>query len=146
MNNRYLLIREAKAPTAATASSKHERDHHDASTDEPSPKIILLNLSYNATEDDIQPVMEQFGKIVQGGVRLVRHSTAVHGTSERKSKGFAYVEYEHVDSAKKAMKANIVILNRTCRVDYDHGRVRGSFRTANGSFWHREQSTKKKKS
>jgi hypothetical protein len=37
-----------------------------------------------------------------------------------------------------APPATIQIKGRHCRLDYDHGRVRGSFRTADRKLWQKE--------
>lgn len=129
LQNRYLSISGANKP---------KEMKFEATSSEPSKKIMLKNLSYEASEHDIQAVLEKYGRIVEGGVRVVRHSVG-----ERRSKGFAYVEFESIDSAKKAMQQKIVILDRQAFCDYDHGRVKGSFRTADGRYWQKEygQST-----
>lgn len=126
LNNRYLTIQKAQAPKGATRNVAV--DHSN-----PSATVALHNLSYEATEDDIQAVMETYGSIADGGVRLVRHSDT------GRPKGFGYVQFTDVSAAQKAVKAApIVIAGRPCRVDYDHGRVRGSFRTADRKLWHKE--------
>ena len=86
--------------------------------------------------------MEQFGSIVEGGVRLARNYQNNH------SKGFAYIEYEDLESAKKAMKRHetknpLYILKRACFMDYDEGRVKGSFRTTTGRQWSRDHKQAK---
>lgn len=123
--NRYIAVQPAKKPK-----------EHDGPTSEPSNKLMLHNLAYDATEEDIDAVMNKFGEISKGGIRIVRHS----GTNQ--SKGFCYVEYEELESAKAAANARIQILGRSCRVDFDHGRVRGSFRTADRKLWQKEYGSK----
>lgn len=124
LKDRYLTITEAKKP---------KDQHRSESTSAPSRTLLVANLSYEATEEDIEKVMEKFGTIVDGGVRVVRHSA-----EHRRSKGFAYVEFEDIETATAVMKERIEILNRPCRTDYDHGRIKGSFRTASGRFWNKE--------
>ena len=124
LKDRYLTISEAKKPREQQRSE---------STSPPSRTLLVANLSYQATEEDIEKVLKKYGAIVDGGVRVVRHSA-----DERRSKGFAYVEFEDVQAATAAMKDRIVILDRPCRTDYDHGRIKGSFRAANGRFWSKE--------
>jgi nucleolin len=124
LQNRYLSI---------SAANKPKEQRFEATSSEPSKKIMLKNLSYEATEEDIQAALEKYGRIVEGGVRVVRHSVG-----ERRSKGFAYVEFESIESAKKVMQQKIVIHNRQACCDYDHGRVKGSFRTADGRYWQKE--------
>jgi nucleolin len=132
LKNRYLSVKPAAAPKGPDDSSKEH--HRPAENVKPSKTIMLQNLSYEATEEDIQPVLEHFGKIVSGGIRVVRHS------STQRSKGFAYVEFESVESATKAYecKQAIAVQGRPCRVDYDHGRMKGSYRAASGHLWEKE--------
>jgi nucleolin len=135
LQSRYLTIQPAHAPKAVPLKSN--------TNNTPSKTIALHNLSYDASEDDIESVMHQYGTIVKGGVRVVRESSSFKAGGQPRSKGFAYVEYEELDSAQKAVQAAIVIRGRPCRVDYDHGRVRGSFRSANGRFWSSEFGPKR---
>ena len=132
LQNRYLSIRPAQAPKSGattTGASSSAIDHSH-----PSVTVALHNLSYQATEQDIEDVMKKYGDIAEGGVRIVRHSDT------GRSKGFGYVQYTNTASATKACRAasSIVIAGRPCRLDYDHGRVRGSFRTVDRKLWHKE--------
>ena len=129
LQGRYLTIQPANKPKDSTTTTTTTT----APLSEPSRTVVLHNLSYQASEDDIETVMKEYGTITAGGVRVVRHS----GTSN--SKGLAFVSYETLEAAKKAVQdTTIVIMDRTCRLDYDHGRVRGSFRTADRKLWHKE--------
>jgi nucleolin len=132
LKNRYLSVKPAAAPKGPNDPSKEH--HKPAENVKPSKTIMLQNLSYEATEEDITPVMEHFGKTVSGGIRVVRHS------STQRSKGFAYVEFESVESATAAYecKQAIAVQGRPCRVDYDHGRMKGSYRGASGNLWEKE--------
>lgn len=132
LKNRYLNISAAKKPRDPT-------DHQQSS--EPSKTILLQNLSYEANEEDITAVFEKFGEIPSGGVRVVRRSDG-----DRSSKGFAYVEFVDINSARRAVKERVVIKNRACRMDFDHGRVKGSFRGASGRFWSTEYGNKRSRS
>ena len=129
LGRRYVTIQAAQKPKQAAFG----RTPVDPNAN-PSRTLILNNLSYHATEEDVYEVMEKYGSIADGGVRVVRHS------STGRSKGFGYVEYKNQEDAIAAMKdaQNIVIQSRPCRMDYDHGRVRGSFRTADRKLWHKE--------
>jgi nucleolin len=132
LKNRYLSVKPAAAPKGPEDSSK---EHHRPEQNlKPSKTIMLQNLSYEATEEDIQPVLEYFGKTVSGGIRVVRHS------STQRSKGFAYVEFESIESATAAYESKrpIAVQGRPCRVDYDHGRMKGSYRAASGHLWEKE--------
>jgi nucleolin len=136
LRNRFLSIQPARRPRDPTAEEDETgaaAGHGKQLLSEPSKTILLNNLSYEATEQDIQTVLEKFGTIVPGGVRVVRNSV-----NHKQSKGFAYVEFDDMVAATAVMQNRIVILNRPCRTDYDHGRVRGSFRTATGQLWQKE--------
>jgi nucleolin len=131
LKNRYLSVKPAAAPKGPDSSKDHHQPDKNA---KPSKTIMLQNLSYEATEEDIQPVLEYFGKTAAGGIRVVRHS------STQRSKGFAYVEFESIESATAAFQSilPIAVQGRPCRVDYDHGRMKGSYRGADGLLWEKE--------
>jgi nucleolin len=119
LKDRYLSIRLANAPKEAI----HGKDSQQA----PSKTIMLQNLSYEATEDDIEKAVEKFGSIADGGIRIARHNAT------KRSRGFGYIEFDSIESAKKvAAAANVAVLGRPCRVDFDHGRIASSFRTSTG--------------
>jgi nucleolin len=124
LQKRYLTIQPAQAPKAVPVTVV---DHGQATR-----TIALHNLSYEATEKDLTKACEPYGALAAGGVRVVRHSDT------GRSKGFAYVEFVEQSSATAAVKGRVVVCGRQCRLDYDHGRVRGSFRTADRSLWHKE--------
>lgn len=133
MGQRYLSLQAARPKGMGMANNSNQQQRNT----EPTKTIMLKNLDYDATEDDIKKVMEQFGSIVDGGVRLTRNYQTNH------SKGFAYVEYEDLEGAKKAMQRQLsnnplFILKRACFMDYDEGRVKGSFRTSTGRQWNRD--------
>lgn len=136
LHNRYLTIQPAQAPKSGSAAASNQHQSATMDHSNPSVTVALHNLSYEATEDDVQKVMERFGTIAPGGVRIVRHSHT------GRSKGFGYVQYTDTSASQKAVrqacKTPIVIAGRACRTDYDHGRVRGSFRTADRKLWHKE--------
>jgi nucleolin len=130
LQNRYLNIQAAKERSVASAAAPNTSV--DAKNN-PSKTIMLNNLSYEADEDAIVKVLEEYGAIVDGGVRVVRHSQT------GQSKGFAFVEFEDMNAAIRVVTDNkIEIQNRRCRVEYDYGRVKGSFRTADHKLWHKE--------
>jgi nucleolin len=128
LQNRYLSIKPAEAPKGGATESRPDRNA------EPSLTIMLQNLSYDATEGDIEDVLKECGAIAPGGIRVVRHS------STQRSKGFAYVEFESLSSAKSVFESTtpLVVKGRPCRVDYDHGRMKGSYRAASGRLWEKE--------
>ncbi|CAB9512638.1 Heterogeneous nuclear ribonucleoprotein D-like [Seminavis robusta] len=132
MGRRYLSLQKARPKGNGI-------DPNTQHVSAPSKTIMIKKLDYQATEEDIIQVMEQFGTIVDGGVRIARNFKT------RQNKGFAYIAYEELESAKKAMEHQqkqpnkpICILNRACILDYDEGRMKGSFKTATGRLWSRE--------
>lgn len=130
LGSRYLNIQPANAPRGGGGGGGANQQQ----LQDPSKVIILNNLSYDANEDDIQAVLEKHGKnIVEGGVRVVRYSQS------GRSKGFAYVEFDSIKAAKQVVSSGaLIIKNRSCRLDYDHGRMKGSFRTQSGRQWQKE--------
>jgi nucleolin len=133
--SRYLQIQPAKPPKPIGTTSLAEANHSD-----PSKTLMLKNLSYEATEEDIHLVMDRFGAVAEGGIRIARHNR------NKQSRGFAYVEFSQMESAVRAVKAaaaaasggGIVIRGRPCLVDYDHGTVQKSFRTETGRLWQKK--------
>merc|ERR1712032_975697 len=139
MNNRYLSIEPAHGKKNGLP------DKLGVNYGNPSKTLWIKNLAYEATEDDILKVMERFGAVLPGGVRIARNFKT------RQSKGFAYVEYTELESAKKAIGQQmdqakggspLCILGRPCVMDYDGGRVKGSFKTSEGRLWNREYKQK----
>lgn len=156
LQNRYLTIQPAHAPKQQQHMQSSSLSSSDAAASTPSATIAIHNLSYAATEADIEAALQQLRsslsssfqcRVAPGGVRVVRHS----GTSQ--SKGFAYVTFETVqdavavvsnnDNTSNATGSPLCILGRPCRIDYDHGRVRGSFRTADRKLWNKEYGNNK---
>ena len=128
LKKRYLSIAPAKAPSSGAASNNPQAAA--AIQGEPSNIIVVHNLSYDATEDDISDVLNS-SHIVTGGIRVVRHNAT------KRSRGFAYVEFDSVEHAQEATAKPILVMGRPCRVDYDHGDVKKSFRTETGRLWHK---------
>ncbi|GKZ00304.1 hypothetical protein MPSEU_000983300 [Mayamaea pseudoterrestris] len=126
LKKRYLSIAPANAPSAGQSTTQQQ-----TLQGEPSKTIVLHNLSYDATEDDIAEAIGADANIVPGGVRVVRHNAT------KRSRGFAYVEFDAVEHAQEATASPIVVLGRPCRVDYDHGSIQKSFRTDTGRLWHK---------
>jgi len=153
LKTRYVTIQPAHALKGSSSSSSsttttqaNNRTNLPPTQPQGCKTIFVKNLPYdNCNEADLEKVFSIYGKIVPGGVRLVRNSVTRH------SKGFAYMEYKNPEGAyaavSNAYKKGIQIHNRTCVVDYDDGgRVKDSFRTANGQLWKSEYSTKQKPS
>jgi nucleolin len=114
--------------------------------------LFVQNLPYGATESDIATA---FGQVVatnqdvdvtDGQVRIVRNSVT------RQSKGFAYVDFSSADQLQifvqsiatrhqqnpKQQHQPLMVGGRTVRLDYDTGRIKGSFRTDSGRLWSKE--------
>mmetsp|Transcript_7677 Transcript_7677/g.11024 ORF Transcript_7677/g.11024 Transcript_7677/m.11024 type:complete len:316 (-) Transcript_7677:84-1031(-) len=139
LKRRYLTIQQAKAPRPDTSMGVVSSSGTNKPRTQPEgcKTIFIKNLPYNATEEDIQDVFRQCGKIlIDGGVRIARNYET------RQSKGFAYVEYKNPEGAygavHKAAKGDMKVLGRPCFVDYDEGSMKGSFKTKDGRLWSRE--------
>lgn len=82
---------------------------------EPSTTVFIGNLSFQATEQDIASQFAQCGPINQ--IRLPRY----HDTG--KMKGYAYLEFQDLDSATKCINLqDVQIANRPVRLDYSQPR------------------------
>ena len=133
MGKRYLSIQPAKSSTG----SRSGRSIEDPSIECPDGCVTIFvnNLPYEATEDQIAAVFSKHApnsSIAEDGVRIARNSMT------RQSKGFAYIDFETSKDAKRLMKAavkkNVLLGGRIIRLDYDTGRIKGSFRTASGQL------------
>ncbi|KAI2804165.1 Squamous cell carcinoma antigen recognized by T-cells 3 [Blomia tropicalis] len=118
-NNNRSLKRKAEKTTTETNLPKKPHIETDKSKLESEPSkpahgvfvktddakreqtIFLSNLNYDLTEDDIRECFVQFGPINE--VRLVRDFKG-------RSKGFCYVEYERIESARTARKNDRLLL------------------------------------
>ncbi|KAJ5964154.1 uncharacterized protein N7479_004030 [Penicillium vulpinum] len=87
---------EKIAPNTTDVDSTTEVTPDDPNIDliRNSARLFLRNLAYDTTESDLQPIFERFGKIEEIHVAFDTRSTT--------SKGFAYVQYAHADSAIEA--------------------------------------------
>lgn len=131
MGKRYLAITPAKSRTGSRSGKSVE----DPSIQCPDGCVTIFvnNLPYKATEDDIAEVFSEHtpnSNIAEDGVRIARNSQT------RLSKGFAYIDFETSEDAQKFMKAavkkNVIMEGRIIRLDYDTGRMKGSFRDGSG--------------
>lgn len=137
LGKRYLTIQEANTPKGGS----RPRVNND-----PPPKdcntLFVHNLPYNATEDEIAKVFELHGNLAEDGVRIARNSVT------RQSKGFAYIDFETPKDAQNVMKAcakkPLLVGGRMVRLDYDTGRMKGSFRAQSGRLWTKEHSVDKR--
>ena len=158
-NNRYISMTQAKSkrpPPATNSTLANDKDQANATStpilSEPSKTIILRNLSYQATEEDIYHALEGLNTntnaassfttptLESGQIRIVRHTIPPY-----RSKGMAYVTFPNLNDAihcmtciqqQAASTLPFSICQRTItHYDYDHGRIKGSFRTAQHTFW-----------
>lgn len=92
IGGRYITIKEANAPRAGTTAGASQGGQ--AREQPKGCKIVFVrNLPYDATEEHILEAFRTYGKIVDGGVRVVRNHT------NGQSKGFGYVEYKTEEGA-----------------------------------------------
>jgi nucleolin len=133
---RYVSIQAPKEPRGGASASVRT-----INTPREPPEgccvVFIKNLPYHATEEDIQHEFETCGKIVEGGVRIARNSQT------RQSKGFCYVEFKNPEGAQGAVEKaakpfGMKVLDRPVFVDYDEGRMKGSFKTEDGRLWSKE--------
>jgi nucleolin len=145
LQKRYLTIQPANAPKNGSSEARTTQSNPD----DPPPKdcrtLFVHNLPYGATEEEILEVFEKYGEIAKDGVRIARNSVT------RQSKGFAYVDFVSPQDAQKVFKAacadkkNVTVGGRVVRLDYDTGRIKGSFRTDSGRLLTKERDEKKKR-
>lgn len=134
-HQRYITLQYANQKDNNNNGDRKNK-YNDNDNKDPSDTIILTNLSYDVTEEDIEQYMlNNYNKIKikNGGIRVIRD----YRTS--RSKGFAYIQFDNVENAIYIMKQYeqqpIIIKNRKCYLDYDHGRIKGSYRLPNRQFW-----------
>jgi len=79
---------------------------------EPSETLFLGNLSFDVDRDEVYRLFEEFGNIIS--VRLPTHPET------QQLKGFGYVQYGDIETAKKAFEnlQGTYIANRPVRLDY----------------------------
>lgn len=135
LKNRYLKIEEAKDRGGAGASAGQPRPQPDGCR-----TIFVKNMPYRGiTETDVEEVFRSCGKIVEAGVRLTRN----YQTKELK--GFGYIEFKNPEGAfaavQRAAKGGLLLKGRAVRVDYEEGKMKGSFRNAEGNLWQKEHGS-----
>ena len=83
---------------------------------EPTHTLFVGNVSFDATEDAVWELFSEYGDVVNVRLPTDRETGAM--------KGFAYVEFSNVESAKKAYEgaAGGEIGGRYFRLDYSHPR------------------------
>eukprot|EP00934_Nitzschia_sp_Nitz4_P000744 Nitzschia sp. Nitz4//scaffold5_size260463//86691//87548//NITZ4_000969-RA/size260463-processed-gene-0.122-mRNA-1//-1//CDS//3329555301//744//frame0 len=138
LGKRFLTIQPANSPKGGNRPAR-------PSSSDPPPKdcktLFVNNLPYGATEEEIASAFEKVGGTVAAdGVRIARNSVT------RQSKGFCYVEFETPKDAQKVVKstADIKVGGRVLRLDYDTGRMKGSYRAESGRLWTKESRENKR--
>jgi RNA recognition motif-containing protein len=143
LGKRYLTIQPANTPKSSSGVVGQSRVGQNS--EEPPPKdcktLFVNNLPYGATEEEIAKVFEKYGNIAEDGVRISRNSVT------RQSKGFCYVDFVSPEDAQKVVQActkkNLTVGGRIVRIDYDTGRIKGSYRAESGRLWTKERTEKK---
>lgn len=85
--------------------------------------IFISNLDFKITEDELKDIFSQFGEI--NDIRLVRNYKGF-------SKGFGYVEFSNVDSVKKALANDRMLIQQRPvfisemdkRKDFEYGKTK----------------------
>lgn len=65
-------------------------------TEVDSPRLYVGNLSYEATESDLEDLFK--------GVGTVRNIEVIYNRNTHRSKGYAFIEMIHLDEAKRAVE------------------------------------------
>jgi nucleolin len=102
------------------------RERREYPKSEPSSTVFVGNLSFQATEQDIQEAFSGCGAINQ--IRLPKY----HDTG--KMKGYAYVEFDDIEAAKACVNMqSATIAGRSVRLDFSQPRVERSYDNGNGA-------------
>jgi nucleolin len=143
LQKRYLTIQPANAPKNGSSDALATQTNPDDPPPNDCRTLFVHNLPYGATEEEILKVFEKYGDIENDGVRIARNSVT------RQSKGFAYVDFVSPKDAQKVFKAacdkNLTVGGRVVRLDFDTGKIKGSFRSASGLLLTKERDDKKKR-
>ena len=76
------------------------------------PCLIIRNLPFKCTQQDLQDAVGAFGNVVS--IRLAYKS--VNGINQ--FRGFAFVEFDTMQAAQKLQSAKIKVLNRIVSIDF----------------------------
>lgn len=71
-----------------------------AANDKRFSKMFVFDMSYNVTEDDLRISFEKFGKISNISIQV---------DSDKKSKGYGFIQFEEPMSCLKAFEESVVI-------------------------------------
>ncbi|ORY80964.1 hypothetical protein BCR37DRAFT_348488 [Protomyces lactucae-debilis] len=102
------------------------RERREYPKSEPSNTVFIGNLSFQATEQDIQEAFSGCGAINQ--IRLPKY----HDTG--KMKGYAYVEFDDLEAAKACVNMGTAnIAGRDVRLDFSQPRAERSYDNGGGA-------------
>ncbi|KAG7351674.1 RNA-binding region RNP-1 containing protein [Nitzschia inconspicua] len=149
LGKRYLTIQPAKEIAGTGGSGARSNSTLSLEPPEGCHTLFVNNLPYSATA---QEIADAFNRLVsaskmqvplqESSVRIARNSVT------RQSKGFAYVDFDSMDDLKRVAKATaqkpVLVGGRQLRLDYDTGRIKGSYRTESGRLWTKEQKEQDK--
>ncbi|KAK2842181.1 hypothetical protein Q5P01_012381 [Channa striata] len=104
-------IREKKKTESASAPKKNEQQLKGFRKKELKARLIIRNLSFKCSEDDLKEVFSKFGTVVEAKIPL---------KPDGKKRGFAFVMLKNVSQAAKALNAlNLKEINgRQVAVDW----------------------------
>mmetsp|Transcript_18905 Transcript_18905/g.33304 ORF Transcript_18905/g.33304 Transcript_18905/m.33304 type:complete len:345 (+) Transcript_18905:80-1114(+) len=144
LDRRYLTIAPSNAPGGGSSKMP-------TTLSLPAPSscqtLFVNNLPYSATEQEIAHAFSKYTKttITEDNVRIARNSVT------RQSKGFAYIDFDTTEDLEAVVRGHtspaskkkpIAVGGRAVRLDYDTGRIKGSFRTDSGRLWTKENNKK----
>ncbi|KAF7293228.1 Nucleic acid-binding protein [Mycena chlorophos] len=95
-----MRAREAEITLPCRLTLDYDPDHEPAP---PSQRLYIGNLSYWATQDELREALEPFGAI---------QSLRIMYLPDGKSRGIAFVFFEDMDAAQRAIAADIVLYGR----------------------------------
>jgi len=91
---------QTRRPVQASPNGAHQQQQRTARKPEPievtSPRLYVGNLSFDATESDLFDLFNGVGHVQNAEVVSYRHN--------QRSKGFAFVQMQTVDEAKRAVE------------------------------------------
>jgi nucleolin len=111
IDGREINVDISTSKPAANGGNDRARKFGDVPSN-PSETLFLGNLSFDVDRDEIYKMFEEFGNIIS--VRLPTHPET------QQLKGFGYVQYGDIESAKNAFEnlQGTYIANRPVRLDY----------------------------
>ncbi|KAJ3387901.1 hypothetical protein HDU80_011815, partial [Chytriomyces hyalinus] len=107
-------------PIRVDLSTPRPAKKPEASSSAPSDTLFVGNMSFNATEEGLREVFGEHGEVVSCRIPTDRETG--------NPKGFGYITYSNVDSAKAALEAlnGYEFEGRGLRLDYSTPRPEGS--------------------